>query len=240
MSKLRVLVQAGHVAPRQPGHESQTGTNGEIELVSKIQHVLVGLLQADGRFEALPVPGWIRPDNIRVDAALFLHADGSGDSHSSGYSFGYPNYAVNQRLAGLIATEFSKIPGHPPHHSDNYTKDLEGYYGFHHVVSNGPEVVVEHGFLTNPHERVWLNANVKQLAMAEYKALLAYFKLAPPGPPPAPPKPKKKFSYTVKEPDEPTPALGKTNFPGKTGARVMFRANKLKKGERIVLTIERL
>src|SRR5262245_28389796 len=127
--KKRVLVQAGHAAPREPGFENQTGTNGEIELVTQIRDRLVNLLRADGRFETFPMPGWIRPRGIQVDAALFLHADGSGSPASSGYSFGYPAYRINRELAELIDDEFRKLPGHPPHHADNYTPDMRGYYG---------------------------------------------------------------------------------------------------------------
>lgn len=174
--KLRVLVQMGHVAPREPGFESGTGTAGEIELVRKIGPKLVNLLQADGRFEAILVPGDI-PDGIKVDAAVFLHADGSGNRSASGYSFGFPNYAVNKRLAKLITEEFEKIPGHPPHHADNYTSGERGYYGYKRVDTPGPEVLVEHGFLTNPREREWLVGHVAELALAEYNALRRFFKL---------------------------------------------------------------
>ena len=199
--KKRILVQAGHLDPREPGFESGTGTNGEQALVRAIRDKLATILRADGRFEALPMPGWIRPRGIKVDAALFLHADGSGNPTASGFSFGYPSYAVNKLLADLIGEEFQRLPGHPPHRADNYTRDLAGYYGFSRVDTPGPEVVVEHGFLTNPRERAWLTSHVDELARAEYKALLRYFKMAAkdqPSPPPPPPKPAK-WSYLVVE-----------------------------------------
>lgn len=222
MAKKRVLVQAGHLAPREPGFESGTGTNGEQELVKTIRDRLVVLLNRDGRFEAIPMPGWIRPRGIKVDAAVFLHGDG-GSSSSTGYSFGYPNYAVNKRLATLIGKEFDKIPGHPPHHTDNYTGGLRGYYGFSRVDTPGPEVVVEHGFLTNPTERRWLFANTGKLAEAEYKAILAYFGYSPTQPKTY------TFSYRVEEGNE--VKVGKTNYPGKTMARIKPR---LKKGDRVI------
>lgn len=224
MSRKRVLVQAGHVAPRQPGHESQTGTAGEQELVAAIRGKLVRLLNADGRFEAIPQPGWIRPDNIRVDAALFLHADGSGNPAASGFSMGYPDYPVNRKLADMITAEFLKIPGHPPHHQDNYTADMRGYYGFHHVSTPGPEVLVEHGFLTNPRERAWLNTHVGELAAAEYRALLRFFEFDKTEPKP------RKFAYRVEEDGQ--PKEGRTDYPALTVARV---ARRLKRGDRIIL-----
>lgn len=173
-----VLVQAGHLSPRQPGFETGTGTAGEQEFVRDVCDRLVRLLAADGRFRALPMPGRI-PAGIKCDAALFLHADGSTNKKVSGYSFGYPNYAVNKKLADLVAAEFDRLLGHPPHHADNYTADQRGYYGFGLVDTPGPEVLVEHGFLTNPAEATWLRAHAGELAAAEYRALLRYFGLGP-------------------------------------------------------------
>lgn len=182
-AKKRVLVQAGHIAPREPGFESGTGTEGEQQYVRLVRAHLLHYLGADGRFEAIGVPGDI-PDGIKVDAALFLHCDGSGDARSSGFSFGYPGFAINKRLADFVAAEFFRLKGHPPHHSDNYTGGLAGYYGYSRVDTPGPEVLIEHGFLTNPDERRWMNGNVAQYAKAEYRALVRYFFGTAPAPTP--------------------------------------------------------
>ena len=174
MAEKRVLIQAGHVAPREPGFESGTGTVREQELTFRLRAALVSILQGDPRFTPVPVPGDI-PNGIKVDAALFLHGDGSANPKASGYSFGFPLHSSNARLAKLIGEEFEKIPGHPPHHTDNYTGGLRHYYGYSRVDTRGPEVLVEHGFLTNPREQSWLFSNIKTLAKAEYRALLRYF-----------------------------------------------------------------
>jgi N-acetylmuramoyl-L-alanine amidase len=174
----RILVQAGHAPPREPGFESGTGTTREIELALGIQQSLVALLEKDARFTAVPVPGNI-PDGVQVDAALFLHGDGSANQNASGYCFGYPRHPANERLASLLREEFDKIPGHPPHRIDNYTAGLRYYYGYSRVATAGPEVLVEHGFLTNPGERLWLFANMSKLAKAEYIAICRYFGLVP-------------------------------------------------------------
>lgn len=174
----RIVVQKGHVAPREPGFESGTGTVREQELVTKIGDALAKLLAADDRFDPVVVPGDI-PNGIKCDAALFLHGDGSTNPAASGYCFGYPNYPVNKKLADLIAVEFDKIPGHPPHRTDNYTRDLAGYYGYSRVDTPGPEVLVEHGFLTNPAEQAWLFNNIERLAKAEYVALCRFFGYEP-------------------------------------------------------------
>ena len=175
---IRVLVQAGHVAPREPGFESGTGTVREQELTKAIRRRLVKLLRRDERFQPVPCPGDI-PDGVSVDAAIFLHGDGSANPASTGYSFGFPVHPVNQKLATLIDAEFKTIPGHPPHHEDNYTGGLRQYYGYRRVPTPGPEVLVEHGFLTNPGEQKWNFDNLTPLARAEYRALCRFFELEP-------------------------------------------------------------
>jgi N-acetylmuramoyl-L-alanine amidase len=175
---IRVLVQAGHVAPREPGFTAGTGTIREQELTKAVRRRLVALLRADGRFAPVPCPGDI-PDGIAVDAAVFLHGDGSDNKAATGYSFGFPIHSVNEKLARLIDAEFQRIPGHPPHHSDNYTGGLREYYGYRRVPTSGPEVLIEHGFLTNPGEQKWMFRNLNQLALAEYRALCRFFDLEP-------------------------------------------------------------
>jgi hypothetical protein len=170
----RILVQAGHQRPLQPGHESQTGAPGEAELVADIQRALVRLLDRDSHFDGVPMPGRI-DDGVQVDGAIFLHADGAASTAAGGYSVGFPVFAVNRRLAHLIADEFEKLPGHPQRRPDNNTSDMAQYYGFHHVETPGPEVLVEHGFVTNPQEHQWLKDHVDDLARAEYRALRRFF-----------------------------------------------------------------
>jgi hypothetical protein len=173
----RILVQAGHQRPLQPGFEGQTGAPGEAELVADIQHALVSMLNQDPEFHGIPAPGRIDP-NVEVDGAIFLHADGFNNPSAGGYSVGYPpGFEVNRRLAQLIADEIEKLPGHPRRRPDNNTDDMKFYYGFRIVQTPGPEVLVEHGFVTNPAEHQWLRAHVDELAQAEHNALRRFFGL---------------------------------------------------------------
>jgi hypothetical protein len=172
----RILVQAGHMPPLEPGFEADTGAAGEAKLVADIQKALVRLLKADDAFDPLPMPGRI-PPHTRADAALYLHADGVDDPSATGYGFGYPDDPINKRLADLISKEFQKIPGHPRARDNNITEDRHQYYGFRLVDSPGPEVLIEHGFVSKPGEHRWLTAHVDALARAEYHALRTYFKI---------------------------------------------------------------
>jgi N-acetylmuramoyl-L-alanine amidase len=141
-TKRRILVQAGHMRPLQPGHKTQTGAAGEAELVAQIQKRLVALLRRDSRFKPLPMPGKI-PNGTKADAAVFLHADGATNPQANGFSFGFPDPPINKKLANLIANEFARIPGHPRRRQDNGTEDAHRYYGFGLVSSAGPETLIE-------------------------------------------------------------------------------------------------
>jgi hypothetical protein len=144
-------------------------------LVADIQHALVRLLDDDPEhFQAIPMPGRI-DESVHVDGALFLHADGSSNATARGFSLGFPLFDVNRRLAQLIAEEIEKIPGHPPRRPDNNTIDMAHYYAFGRVDTPGPEVLIEHGFTTNPAEHEWLKQHVEQLAQAELNALRTFF-----------------------------------------------------------------
>lgn len=179
---LRVLVQAGHLAPQEPGIPG-LGANGEVELNKKIRDALVALLEHDDRFDPIPAPGNL-PDGIKVDAALFLHCDGADATSARGFSFGFPAGAKHKALAGRIRAEFLKLPaGHPPGtRADNGTTDASQYFGFTHGrVRTDSMCLVEHGFVSNPTEHTWLRAHVDDLARAEYVGLCRHFDLQPRG-----------------------------------------------------------
>jgi N-acetylmuramoyl-L-alanine amidase len=148
-TKRRILVQAGHNKPMQPRHLSETGANGEAELVARIQKRLVAILQSDTRFEPLPKPGLI-PDHTKADAAVYLHGDGAGPTATW--------VDVTKNIAGLppwgafaqIAPRSSRSPAIERRQNAPTTPI---YYGFGLVDSAGPETLIEHGFLSNPTEK---------------------------------------------------------------------------------------
>jgi hypothetical protein len=176
---LRVLVQAGHLAPLEPGIDG-LGAGGEVELNKEIRDALVELLRHDDRFDPIPAPGNL-PDGIHVDAALFLHCDGATPS-ARGFSFGFPSGEKHKALAHRIRDEFMKLPaGHPPgDRADNGTDDASRYYGFTHGrVHTDAMCLIEHGFVSNPTEHKWMRAHVDDLAHAEYVGLCRHFGLQP-------------------------------------------------------------
>lgn len=46
----RILIQAGHKPPLEPGHERQTGADGEVQFTTALQERLVAVLGTDDRF----------------------------------------------------------------------------------------------------------------------------------------------------------------------------------------------
>jgi hypothetical protein len=172
----RILIQAGHVAPREPGKESQTGTKREQEFASKMQAELNSLFTRDGRWAVTLCPGDI-PDGWTGDVFVSLHLDGSLDTATRGYCFGWPangrNPGRGPELAARITRRFDAIPHHGRHRTDNYTDGLRGYYGWSRV--NAPtKVLIEHGFATNPDELAWLFTHIPQMALATYGAVVEH------------------------------------------------------------------
>jgi hypothetical protein len=176
----KVLVQMGHVAPREPGFESQTGAAGEIPEVTAIGLELYRLLRNDGRIKPTLCGGDI-PDGWSGDVVLALHCDGSGLAKTSGYSLGWPTSEwgpKTKKMYVALVKAYGKIPGCPPHHADNYTANMSRYYGWSRTKAD-VKILIEHGFLSNPTEKAWLQKNSKQIAAAWYSALLDYFDLKP-------------------------------------------------------------
>lgn len=178
----KCLIQAGHVAPREPGFEAGTGASGEQPLVKAIQSKLGKLLAADPRFQVTLCPGKI-PAGWKGDLFLALHADASPSPKASGFSFGYPpGCSECKLLADTFAAWYEQIPGAPARRGDNYTPNLTGYYGWRRTDAPA-KLLVEHCFLTNPGERVWAFSHLDAISASHYEAILHYFKLEWPEPP---------------------------------------------------------
>lgn len=175
MAKPHVLIQVGHDPPHQPGHETETGAAGELELVRKIGKVLMKRLNADDRLEADRIPGrfptTVTSGDWPVDVFVALHGDAASAS-AMGYSFGFPPTSEKSKhFARVLGREFATF-----HISEarpnNSTSNLTGYYGWGLLPGNPAACVVEHGFLTNATEREWMNEHVEELANGEYRAIL--------------------------------------------------------------------
>ena len=175
-----VLIQSGHVFPREPGHESETGTVREQEFTRAMQKRVELVFARDRRFRVRTCSGDV-PDGWIGDLFLSFHADGGGAS-ASGYSFGWPangrDPGRGPNLARLLAAEWAALKHPGGHHTDNYTDGMRGYYGWSRVVA-ATKVLIEHGFMTRPEEQAWMFAHVDEMAQATYRAILKHYGLRP-------------------------------------------------------------
>lgn len=174
----RILIQAGHVAPREPGHEGQTGAYLEQEFASRMQQHLARRFRSDGRFTVDTCPGDI-PEGWTGDVFLSLHCDAAGSS-SRGFSIGWPangrDPGRGPELAARITRRFLAIPHPGGHGTDNYTDGMRGYYGWRRV--NAPtKVLIEHAFMTNAAERDWAFGHIAEMGDATYTAVVEHLGL---------------------------------------------------------------
>jgi len=108
----------------------------------------------------------------RGDAFVAIHADGSSNPSARGASVGYRTFE-GARLGAAWKTAYTRrgFPG--GFRPDNYTSNLSGYYGTRKAVSqnNRRAIIIEAGFLTNPSDRAWINANHAAIAASIWDAV---------------------------------------------------------------------
>jgi hypothetical protein len=89
-----------------------------------------------------------------VDAAVFIHFDGSTRPCSSGASIGYHDPAFKTAADSWREVYGAVFPfGFQP---DDFTKSLRDYYGYRQVQAKDAALVLELGELTCKKQRAWL------------------------------------------------------------------------------------
>lgn len=164
-----VACQRGHV-PRTTG---STGTAGEQDLNRAVASEMVAMVAATGW--TLRVIDADEPsERYRGDAFVALHADGSIYPSASGASVGYQT--AEGRDLGQTWKRAHVQAGWPGKwRPDNYTRGLARYYGVRRAVEAGNRraIIIEAGFLTNPQDRAWLQANSRRIAAGVLSAVTA-------------------------------------------------------------------
>jgi hypothetical protein len=103
-----------------------------------------------------------------VDAAIFIHFDGSAKPCASGASIGYHESRFRPAARAWHALYSSYFPfGFEP---DDFTTGLRDYYAFRQVDARDASLVLELGELTCPPQRSWLAPRLQFEGR-----LLAYF-----------------------------------------------------------------
>ncbi len=166
-----VLISAGHEGrpascARFPRHRCNLGAAGEREWTPVVADAATEILRRHGVAVArLPADF---DGEYRVDAALFVHFDGSDPPCRSGASIGYA-HKRDARAAG----EWRRLYGAVwpfEFQRDNFTENLSEYYAFAQVRARESSLVVELGEITCPEQRAWLAPRLHWEG-----AMLAYF-----------------------------------------------------------------
>ncbi len=166
-----VLIGAGHEGrpqscPQFPQHKCNLGTPGERELTPVVADEATRILRAYGVTVAR-VPADF-PGHYAVDAAAFIHFDGTEPVCRSGASIGY-HRPEDKPAADAWHTLYAKyFPFR--FQPDNFTLNLSQYYGFRQVTARDSALVIEFGELSCPAQRAWLAPRAKWDG-----ALLAHF-----------------------------------------------------------------
>lgn len=106
--------------------------------------------------------------NFSVSAAIFIHFDGNDKPCSSGASIGYHDIRFTSAARAWKAVYSTYFPYQ--WEPDNFTSNLENYYGFKQVDASDAALVLEFGELTCPAQRAWLQPRLRLVG-----DLLAYF-----------------------------------------------------------------
>ena len=166
-----VLISAGHEGrPAScaafPHHKCNLGASGEREWTPVVADAAAKILRAHGVSVArLPADF---DGKYRVDAAIFVHFDGSDPPCRSGASIGYAHRRDAEAAAAWRRLYSSEWPF--PFQPDNFTEDLSQYYAFEQVHARKASLVIELGEITCPQQRAWLASRLHWEG-----ALLAYF-----------------------------------------------------------------
>jgi hypothetical protein len=165
-----LVVQRGHV-PRTTG---ATGGPGEQAMARRIARRIADYIDL--------VDGWVvriidadEPTHRYAGAAFIaLHGDAAASPSAGGASVGYRN-REGRELAHAWKAAYAAAGWPHGWRTDNYTAALAGYYGTRQAVAAGnPRAcIVEHGFMTNPTERKWIDSDAGTEAAARAAVIAA-------------------------------------------------------------------
>jgi hypothetical protein len=166
-----VLISAGHEGrpascARFPKHRCNLGASGEREWTPVVADAATEILRQHGVTVArLPADF---EGEYRVDAALFIHFDGSDPPCRSGASIGYAHKRDSRAAAEWRRLYSAEWPF--AFQPDNFTENLSEYYAFEQVRARKGSLVIELGEITCPRQRSWLATRLHLEG-----AMLAYF-----------------------------------------------------------------
>ncbi len=162
LAHVDVLISAGHEGrpascARYPKRACNLGARGEIDWTPVVADEATRVLRAHGVSVAREPADF--DGSYAVDAAVFIHFDGSASPCSSGASIGY-HQAKFKPAAQEWRTLYSRyFPfGFQP---DDFTNSLRDYYAFRQVDARDASLVLELGELTCERQRAWLGPHLQ-------------------------------------------------------------------------------
>jgi len=174
-SKFDIIVQMGHVG-RTTGF---TGTNGEQAFVKKvglaINHIL---LYNSVNARLMGADGWMKPEPNLCKIFFALHCDGALNLTADWFSCGYKP-GTNQRFKDIMAVKYKELTGFD-RGADNYTETMRNYYAWKDYSFRPTHVkadfylLLEHGFLTNPTQRLWLNNHITEIVNSHCSVIINF------------------------------------------------------------------
>lgn len=166
-----VLISAGHEGrpascARYPKRACNLGANGEREWTPVVADEATRVLREHGVTVAREPADF--DGAYDVDAAVFIHFDGSTSPCASGASIGYHE----QRFASAAQQWRELYSRYFPYgfQPDDFTAGLRDYYAYRQVDARDASLVLELGELTCPKQREWLAPR-----LAFDGQLIAYF-----------------------------------------------------------------
>ncbi len=166
-----VLISAGHEGrpascARFPQHRCNLGAAGERAWTPIVADAATKILRGHG-LTVVRLPADFA-GTYRVEAAVFIHFDGSDPPCRSRASIGYPHKHDAAAAMAWRALYGRYWPfGFEP---DNFSEGLRDYYAYRQVDARDGSLVLELGEITCQAQRAWLTPRLHWEG-----ALLAYF-----------------------------------------------------------------
>jgi N-acetylmuramoyl-L-alanine amidase len=158
---------------------TRSGSIAEWEVNLRIAEETKLLLEQEGIVVDI-LPATV-PKSYWADAFVAIHADGSEDYRTSGFKVAAPRRDLTHRsdeLVQILEEEYEKVTNLPK--DPNISRNMTGYYAFswrrheHAIHPMTTAVILETGFLTNPHEAKMLINDPSTPAKAIAQALVRY------------------------------------------------------------------
>lgn len=167
-----ILVQIGHVNGKSGApYEEQTLLLVAPHVAARLRSAGHTVVMLDGTLQYEPA----RSYGHDGDGCVFLHCDSNGTT-ANRFSVGYweEEHAGSMALALMLRDVYAAQTG-IPFWDFNISAGEHFYYGNTRVAHRCRCCLIELGFVSNPTQRAWLQANAQRVGFAVADAYIRYF-----------------------------------------------------------------